>query len=77
MQPQGWRANCDIQVVIDHYACVEYLTKYAAKSEPQSLLVKQAFIYSSVMQKVDVNTDPQKAMHKIIMLLKRHITSFL
>ena len=30
-QLQGWRANCDIQVVIDHYACVEYLTKYAAK----------------------------------------------
>ena len=33
LQLQGWRANCDIQVVIDHYACVEYLTKYAAKSE--------------------------------------------
>ena len=31
LQLQGWRANCDIQVVIDHYACVEYLTKYAAK----------------------------------------------
>ncbi len=30
LQLQGWRANCDIQVVIDHYACVEYLTKYAA-----------------------------------------------
>ena len=65
LQLQGWRANCDIQVVIDHYACVEYLTKYAAKSEPKSLLVKQAF--SSVMQNVDANTDPQKAMRKIIM----------
>lgn len=65
MQLQGWRANCDIQVVIDHYACVEYLTKYAAKSEPKSLLVKEAF--SSVMQNVDANTDPQKAMRKIIM----------
>ena len=31
LQLQGWRANCDIQIVIDHYACVEYLTKYAAK----------------------------------------------
>ena len=36
LQLQGWRANCDIQVVIDHYACVEYLTKYAAKGEPRS-----------------------------------------
>ena len=24
---QGWRANCDIQVVIDYHACVEYLAK--------------------------------------------------
>ena len=30
LQLQRWRANWDIQV-IDHYACVEYLTKYAAK----------------------------------------------
>ena len=42
LQPQGWRANCDIQIVIDHYACVEYLTKYAAKGEPKSPMVKQA-----------------------------------
>lgn len=33
-QLQGWRANCDIQIIIDHYACVEHLTKYAAKGEP-------------------------------------------
>ncbi len=43
LQLQGWRANCDIQVVIDHYACVEYLTKYAAKGEPRSPMLKQAF----------------------------------
>ena len=30
LQLQGWKANCDIQVVIDHYAYVEYLTKCAA-----------------------------------------------
>ncbi len=40
---QGWRANCDIEAVIDHYACVEYLTKYAATGEPQSSMLKQAF----------------------------------
>ena len=27
VQLQGWTANYDIQVVIDHYACVEYLKK--------------------------------------------------
>lgn len=41
-QLQGWRANCDIQIVIDYYACVEYLEKYAAKSETKSHLLKQA-----------------------------------
>ena len=40
LQLQGWRANCDIQVVIDHCACVEYLTKYAAKGEPRSPMLK-------------------------------------
>ena len=27
VQLQGWRANCDIQVIIDHHACIEYLVK--------------------------------------------------
>ena len=36
IQLQGWRANCDTQVVIDHYACLEYLAKYAAKGELRS-----------------------------------------
>lgn len=24
MQLQGWHANCDIQLVIGHHACIEY-----------------------------------------------------
>ena len=65
LQLQGWRANCDIQVVIDHYACVEYLTKYAAKSEPRSPLLKQAF--NSVDRNVDVNSEPRRVIKKIVM----------
>ena len=65
LQLQGWRANCDIQVVIDHYACVEYLTKYAAKSEPRSPLVKQAF--KSIVQHVDNASNPHKAIKKVVM----------
>ena len=30
LQLQGWRANCDIQIVTDYYACVEYLVKYTS-----------------------------------------------
>ncbi len=44
LQFQGWRANCDIQVVMDHYACVEYLTKYAAKGEPRSPILNKPSI---------------------------------
>ena len=65
LQLQGWRANCDIQVVIDHYVCVEYLTQYAAKGEPRSPLLKQAF--SSIVQNVDSNSDPHKAIMKVVM----------
>ena len=55
----------DIQVVIDHYACVEYLTKYAAKSEPRSPILKQAF--NSIVQNVDSNTDPCRVIKKVVM----------
>ena len=43
LQLQGWRANCDIQVVIDYRACVEYLKKYTSKGEPCSSVLKTAF----------------------------------
>ena len=65
LQLQGWRANCDIQVVIDHYACVEYLTKYAAKGEPRSPILKQAF--NSIVQNADSNTDPRRIIKKVVM----------
>ena len=65
LQLQGWRANCNIQVVIDHYACVEYLTKYAAKGEPRSPILKQAF--NSIVQNVDSNTDPHRVIKKVVM----------
>ena len=65
-QLQGWRANCDIQVVIDHYACVEYLTKYAAKGEPKSPAVNQLF--KSVIQKSTGScADSQKILKQVAM----------
>ena len=63
LQLQGWRANCDIQVVIDHYACVEYLTKYAAK--PKSPLLKQAF--NSIVLNANASSNRHKAIKKVVM----------
>ena len=65
-QLQGWRANCDIQVVIDHYACVEYLTKYAAKGEPKSQSMNQLF--KAILQnRSNENSDAKKAIKKLAM----------
>ena len=61
---QSRRANCDIQVVIDHYACVEYLTKYAAKGEPRTPLLKAAF--NTIMNNTPSNTDPHRAAFKTL-----------
>ena len=61
VQLQGWRTNCDVPVV-DHYACVEYLTKYAAKGEPRSPI--QAF--NSIVQNVDSSTDPRRVIKKVV-----------
>ena len=57
--------NCDIQVVIDHYACVEYLTKYAAKGEPRTPLLKAAF--NTIVNNAPSNSDPHRSLKKIIM----------
>ena len=65
LQLQGWRANCDIQAVIDHYACVEYLTKHAAKGEPRSPLLKKVF--NSIVQNTNNASDPHKAIKKVVM----------
>ena len=65
LQLQGWRANCDIQVVIDYHACVEYLAKYASKGEPRSPVLKQAF--NSIMHSCKNNSNPTKLIKKVIM----------
>ena len=43
MQLQGWRANCDIQVILDYHSCLEYIAKYASKCEKLSSVAKEAY----------------------------------
>ena len=40
------------------------ITKYAAKGEPRSPMLKQAF--NSIVQNVDNNSDPQRAIKNIV-----------
>lgn len=64
LQLQGWRANCDIQVVIDYHASVEYHTKYASKGEPRSSVLKTAF--NSIVRNCDNVSSPIKLVKKVI-----------
>lgn len=41
---QGWRENCDIQVIIDYHSCLEYITKYASKAEKVSSVAREASV---------------------------------
>ena len=65
LQLQGWRANCDINVVIDYHSCVEYLTKYASKAEKLSNVARDAFV--SVVNKLDEQMDANRAIKQLMM----------
>ena len=40
---QHWRANVDIQIIIDAEMCARYMAKYASKGEPRSQPVSSVF----------------------------------
>ena len=62
LQLQGWRANCDIQIIVDYQACLEYLVKYASKGEKASSVLNNAF--TNVVQKLtDVSDIPSSFKH--------------
>ena len=61
IQLLGWRANCDMQVILDYHACVEYLCKYADKGEPRSNTLRNTF--NAVVKNLKTSTDPLKVMH--------------
>ena len=65
LQLQGWRANCDIQVIIDYHSCLEYIAKYASKGEKMSSVAKDAF--TSVLANSQIVDNGRKAIRKIMM----------
>ena len=61
---ENWRANVDLQVIIDKNACARYMAKYAAKGEPRS---KQASeILGSCMSRLQDNDQVSSAIKKAI-----------
>lgn len=64
LQLQGWRANCDIQVIIDYHSCLEYIAKYASKSEKMSSVAKDIFL--SVLTEAPTDSDNKKIIKKFV-----------
>ena len=64
LQLQSWRANCDIQPIIDNNACLEYLAKYASKSENISDVARDAFV--SVVENLKGTEQMRSIMQKLM-----------
>ena len=62
-----WRANVDLQIIVDVTACSRYLTKYVAKSEPRSIPASE--IYSKCVSSINFsNSDPTKTVIRKCMI---------
>ena len=57
---QFWRANVDVQAIVDIEDCVQYMTKYAAKAEIKSQTAKQ--IFKTCVSKLSHTSQPCNAM---------------
>jgi hypothetical protein len=51
VQLQGWRANVDLKPVLNIHAALQYVAKYATKSEPRSS-------FSEILNKILSESDP-------------------
>lgn len=65
LQIQSWRANCDIQPILDYHACLQYLAKYASKGEKVSSVIKDAFM--SVSSKTSNTDSSRRIIQRLLM----------
>ena len=57
---QNWRANIDIQVIVNVEACARYMAKYAAKGEPRSKAATA--IFKTSVDKLTSESDATTAL---------------
>ena len=65
LQLQRWHENCVFQLLTDHYACAEYVAKYAAKRKKMSSIVRNAFV--AIANQTNLNTDPKATVPKLFL----------
>ena len=59
---QNWRANVDLQVIVDMTACARYMAKYVSKCEPHSKAMDA--IYADCVNKLGSSSNPMSAFRK-------------
>ncbi|XP_028394469.1 uncharacterized protein LOC114518663 [Dendronephthya gigantea] len=67
---ENWRANVDLQVIVDEKACARYMAKYAAKGEPRSKSASDILklSVSSLQNDDQVSSAIKKAMIKLLVI---------
>ena len=64
IQLSAWHANVDIQYCISKNEVIAYCAKYATKSEPRSVPLKQ--VYKSVVGTLKDDDHALKAVHRLL-----------
>lgn len=62
---QHWRANVDLQIIVDVQACARYMTKYAAKGECRSQPVQT--LYKSCVEDLNNNSDGRRVLRTALL----------
>ena len=65
IQLQHWRANVDLQIIVDVEACARYMAKYAAKGEPRSDSVHS--IFKSCVDDHSANSPTHKILRRAML----------
>ena len=60
-----WRANVNLQIIVDIQACAKYMTKYAAKYECRSQPVQS--LYKSCVEHLSNNSGAKKVLHTALL----------
>ena len=64
VQLSAWRANVDMQYVVSRNKVLQYVAKYATKSEPRSKALRA--VYDSIMQSLDDSGTSLQMVHKLL-----------
>src|SRR3954451_13709712 len=65
MQLQGWRANVDLKPVLSIHAALQYISKYASKSEPRSAAFSE--IFNQILNNSNPNEPSLTSIQKLLL----------